>query len=801
MHWMKFGDWPIRRKLSAFVVFVVMVMTIGTAGSLYFKREATLTAKRDQTRNLVEVAHGIVAQSFNLEQSGQLTRAEAQARATELLRTLRYDQKEYFWINDMQPRMVMHPIKPELDGQDLSTNTDPHGKKLFVAFVDEVKRAGSGYVDYMWPKPGVSEPVDKVSYVKGFEPWGWIIGSGIYVDDVNAQVWADIKMSAVAGAFGAFLIIAFAWLLTRVITRPLSAAVSVADAIAGGKLDNTIETEAKDETGQLLKSLKIMQDNLLERIEADARVAAENLRVRNALDRVTSCVMIADVSGKIIYLNESVTRMLQVGEADIKKDLPNFNAATVLGSSVDQFHKNPGMQKGMLSGLKQAHKAAIKVGGRSYNLTAVPVHDEAGERLGTAVEWVDRTAEVAAEGEVNSLVQAANDGDFSKRVALEGKEGFLKGLAQGINALMNTSQISLADVARVLGALAKGDLTERIEGDYKGTWGRMKDDANATVDKLAAIVTQIKESTESINVASKEIASGNTDLSSRTEEQASSLEETASSMEELTSTVKQNADNAKQANHLAAGTLDVAIHGAGAVDQVVATMGKINESSRKIVDIISVIDGIAFQTNILALNAAVEAARAGEQGRGFAVVASEVRNLAQRSAAAAKEIKTLINDSVEKVGTGSTLVNEAGKTMQEIVVSVKRVTDIMAEITAASQEQSSGIEQVNQAITQMDEVTQQNAALVEEAAAAAESMEEQAQHLAQAVSAFKFKRKVHSAPAQENSGSESPVVERRNWATRPKNVARLPAKAHSQPPARQPATKKASGTTGEWSEF
>jgi methyl-accepting chemotaxis protein len=365
-----------------------------------------------------------------------------------------------------------------------------------------------------------------------------------------------------------------------------------------------------------------------------------------------------------------------------------------------------------------------------------------------------------------------------------------------IRAIVNPINEAVA----VANAVASGDLTSKIEAKTNDETGLLIKALKSMNDNLIKLVSNVRTSADSITTGAGEIAAGNADLSQRTEEQASSLEETAASMEELTSTVRQNAENAKQANQLAKGASEIAMKGGEVVGQVVGTMSSINDSSRKIVDIISVIDGIAFQTNILALNAAVEAARAGEQGRGFAVVAAEVRNLAQRSAAAAKEIKTLIGDSVGKVEDGTRLVDEAGKTMAEIVNAVKRVTDIMSEISAASNEQSTGIEQVNQAVMQMDEVTQQNAALVEEAAAAAESVEEQAQLLTEAVGIFKLdnssstqqaSRRIAAAPQRTIKPAERQTFA----AASKKPAAKIASKAKALP------AKSGKPDDGEWEEF
>ena len=356
----------------------------------------------------------------------------------------------------------------------------------------------------------------------------------------------------------------------------------------------------------------------------------------------------------------------------------------------------------------------------------------------------------------------------------------------------------LASATGLASRIAKGDLTGNIRSGGRDETGQLVAALKEMNENLRRIVENVRSSAEAIGSGTRQIASGNADLSQRTEEQASSLEETASSIEQLTSTVKQNAENARQANQLAIGASEVAVKGGQVVSEVVGTMSSINESSKKIVDIISVIDGIAFQTNILALNAAVEAARAGEQGRGFAVVATEVRNLAQRSAAAAKEIKVLIGDSVDKVGAGTRLVGAAGKTMEEIVHAVKRVTDIMAEITAASQEQSTGIEEVNRVVTQMDEVTQQNAALVEEAAAAAHTLQEQARTLEEAVAAFDLGKQA-AAPARSADVLTLPAArgarpETRKAEETPKGT--VPAALESRPPR-----LKAAGGEAGWEEF
>jgi methyl-accepting chemotaxis protein len=568
------------------------------------------------------------------------------------------------------------------------------------------------------------------------------------------QAWLDVTRSAadkrvaqmvsvaaclaiLAALFVAGLGIAIQRSVLRAIGGEPSDVARVATRLADGDFKTGLDAK-EIQPGSILASLANMRESLGAFVGELQNSSLENLRIKTALDNATTNIIVMDVSHTVIYANDAMIDTMSRSEAAIRKDLPDFKASELIGRPIQPLLRVNEPKEFSLSALAGRDYVSVTLGDRNFSIVAKPILDAEGTKVGIVMEWRDRTHESKIEQEVHQMVKAAAEGDLSLRLTVEDKPGFFGRHAGNLNSLMETLVNGLNSIEKVMESVATGDMTREVEGQFVGNFGRLKDATNGTVRSLSGIVDEIRKSAESIKTASAEIAAGNTDLSSRTEEQASSLEATASSMEELTGTVKQNAENAKQANQLAVSASEVAKKGGEVVSQVVHTMGSISDSAKKIEDIISVIDGIAFQTNILALNAAVEAARAGEQGRGFAVVASEVRSLAQRSSAAAKEIKDLIGDSVGKVESGSKLVNEAGETMDEVVKSVKRVADIISEITAASMEQSAGIEQVNQAVAQMDHTTQQNAALVEQAAAAALSMEEQARSLRTAVSVFKL---------------------------------------------------------------
>ncbi|TSE21032.1 Methyl-accepting chemotaxis protein 4 [Tepidimonas alkaliphilus] len=506
---LRFAGKALVISLSFMLPMIALIL-----GLLVTQARDARQARMDATRQHVEVAHGVLVWAHGLEQSGQLSRAEAQDLAKRAVAALRYDRVEYFWINDMEPRVVMHPVNPKLDGQPAGDIRDPNGFALFRGFVDKVRSEGEGFVAYQWPRPGSDEPVDKLSYVKGFAPWGWVIGSGIYVDDLRASEWRRWK-----------------WV--------------------GGV--------------SLLALL---------------------------------------VSGYLFFSFYCV----------------------------------------MSSGLRETREH--------------------------------------------------------------------------------------------LQAIARGDLTRTPQPHGSDETAQLLFDLRAMQDALRHMVEQVRASSDRIVQASAEIAAGAHDLSARTEATASNLEESAASMEQIVAAVQSGSSLLDEAARTARDSARGAIAGGRVMQDVERTMADIRQSSQRIGEIIGTIDGIAFQTNILALNAAVEAARAGEHGRGFAVVAGEVRSLAQRSAAAAREIKALIDASVAQVGAGAQVVVQAGQAMRDIVTSAERVDRLLEQVANGAQEQHAGIAQVGQALQELDRMTQQNAALVEQTAAATASLRQLAQSLAQEVDRF-----------------------------------------------------------------
>jgi methyl-accepting chemotaxis protein len=471
-------------------------------------------------------------------------------------------------------------------------------------------------------------------------------------------------------------------------------------------------------------------------------------------------LLLADADLHVTYVNRALSQLFERSESDLREVWPSLQANALLGAGLHDLcftGGDTGARLRYLADLRATHFSELKAGSRTFSLIITPVNSAGGQRLGYVVEWRDRTDAVEVEREINAIVSAAAEGDFSRRISLRknGRNDFFVQLVEGFNRVLDINTRALDEVVSVIDGLAEGDLTRTIAGEYRGTLAKIQRDVNHTVTQLNEIVGRIRNATDGINGVAEEISVLNTTLVTQAARQSEALDETASEMERVTASVRQNTDHARNARQLADTATDVARRGGKAVDDVVATMSSINQLSQKIADITGVIDGIAFQTNILALNSAVEAARAGEHGRGFAVVAGEVRSLAQRAAAAAKEIKELITTSVDQIASGSRLVGVAGDTMREIVGSVQQATQLMTEIAAASQEQGTGIEQVNQSVAQMDDSTRRNAEMVQDASTSARSLAQQALELKQAVAIFRTVGDVQKPAATQVSKQPS----------------------------------------------
>ncbi len=590
----------------------------------------------------------------------------------------------------------------------------------------------------------------------------WAILSEIDEAEYSAPIDAVRNNMLIVGTLLLLIVAAIGVYFSRQLVNGLLAIISSAKRLSEGDTETAIPMQEKlDEVGDMARAIKVFQDNAIEmkglelerlkkqdeekkrqeeekiNIAKQLEVAAANMRVKIALDNCAASVLVTDGDGEILYVNKALSNLLAIRQSEIQQSYTQLDAKNLIGQMLPPMMKAAGFEQNLLSAAQSNLKERLVFGGVSFDVIFSAVKDENGEVIGITLEWEDVTEELSVREEIDAMVTAVVAGDFTKSVSIDGKTGFMKRLAMAMNDLNDTVNSVITEVGKGLAALANGDLNHRINTEYEGTFDQLKSDSNRTAEQLNDIVTRIISSSVSIGGAADKITEGSRGLTQRTETQAANLQESAASMEELSTIVKQNAANAGNANKLAIEAHKVAENGGEVVEKSISAMAEIENSSHKVSEIIGVIDEIAFQTNLLALNASVEAARAGEAGKGFAVVAAEVGTLAQRTATAAKDVKSLITNSEKQIKGGVSLTNETGAALKEIVGAIKKATDIIGEISVASEEQSQGIQETNNAIADMDQMTQQNASLVMESLNSAENLSVEAQSLNELISFFR----------------------------------------------------------------
>jgi methyl-accepting chemotaxis protein len=634
--------------------------------------------------------------------------------------------------------------------------------------------------------------VAAVAYTVASSRLGGLVAQGkLNAAEADALLGSALPQVLSVGGGALAAIAAIGWFAARSIHKPVGAMRDAVGRLAQGEQCDIPGLTRGDEIGDLARALKSVHDT-----------GVEAARIRAALDDCRTNVMVCDGQNRVVYVNKSLLKFFTEAQDDFRLAFPGCSAKDMLGKVIDTVQREPAAAGG------GARSVRFALGRRTVSLSLCPVTGPAGERLGMAVEWLELTDELAAAAEVAAMVSAAVEGDFSARVPLAGKPEALARIADGMNRINGLVEQALGEFAGALGGLSEGDLTRRMQGEYRGLFAELKQNLNATLSHLAETVTTIQSSAGNVARAASEISQGAGDLAARTEETATNLEETAATTEQLAASVKHSAARSREATELAGEAMGVATEGQAVVVQAVGAIERIETSSGRISEIVGVIDEIAFQTNLLALNAAVEAARAGDAGKGFAVVASEVRALAQRSGQAAKDIKGLIVTSNEQVGEGVRFVRSTGAALERIVAAAGKVSATVAEISSATAEQAHGIEEMSQTVAHMDETTQANSALAEQSATSATELTDEISRLRSLVAFFRTDAAGPSLtmmePARLQRLAQTVLSDRTRPAPAAAPALRRPQPLHNEPASSRPSLRRRAaggGRAEDWAEF
>lgn len=693
----KIRDLSIGRKLGLLIVVAVVGCILLTRASLFSLENELLEDRKVQVKALVDATHSLVDYYAQQEADGLVSREIAQEMALRSIDAMRYDGTNYFWVNNYSAEMVLHPIKPALNGKDLSNTEDPSGKKLFAEMVSVVKQDKQGYVAYMWSKPGSDVPVDKISYVKGHEGWQWIIGTGIYIDDVNKVFWEEALLLIGISIAVLLMMIYTSWELIRLIATPLRTIQRLVTQVEQtGDYSLRAAIRQKDEVGQMAASLNSMLDN--QQIAMKEINSAVSGLAEGDLDKRITAELVGDLQTLKTGVNTSMSQISVV---------LNELSAVMTSMSKGDFHS-------------------------TVELETQGIFREISDSTNAATEAVAQSMDV-----IKSTMQTMVKGDFSVRITQD-MQGDFDDLKINVNQSVTAISNAIEEITSVVSTMAQNDLSQRIEGQYEGQLGELSGSVNDSLDQLVETVEDVQVASTEVASATSQLSSASQQLSQRTQDQAAKLDETSASMVDMNASVKVNADSVTQAGQFVEAIREELGRNVEVMNSTVSVMDDMQKSSKEVESIVGLIDEIAFQTNLLALNASVEAARAGEAGRGFAVVAQEVQILAKRSATASKEIQQLINATLLQINESISLAHKSNEGIGEVVGSVSEMNNLIGRISESSIRQEEEINNVNQSISYLDNDTQQNAALAEETSAVASNIESQAAVLGRMAGKFKI---------------------------------------------------------------